>query len=292
MSAYHIAATYSFFPIDDPALHQEAIRSEAARLDIRGIFVLAPEGLNTTCAAPSRPALDAWIGFLQQHFQIRLDCKYSQSARRPFKRLAFKLRPEICTTGNTRLEVDNSQNHHLDPAQWDTMLDDPDSVVIDTRNHYEYELGSFRGAINPRTDSFREFFDKVEEMDIPRDRNIMIFCTGGIRCHKGIVELQRRGYHNVWQLQGGILRYLEERPAGSFQGDCFVFDHRVAVGPDLLPVPGLGLCVHCGNPAREQVPCVRGDGSGYVCTDCQRDPVRGSTCSKDCANKHAASLPA
>lgn len=158
MSDWHVAATYLFFPLKDPAGHVEGLKSEAARLDVGGIFVLAPEGLNTTCAAPSRVRLDAWIRHLEQRFSIELACKYSTSHKQPFRRLAMKVRSEICTTGNPDLQVDNSENNHITPEEWDRMIAEEDPVIIDTRNRYEYELGTFRGAINPKTDKFSDFF--------------------------------------------------------------------------------------------------------------------------------------
>lgn len=289
---WQIAATYKFFTHENPEQHLDGLRKEADRLGVRGIFVLAEEGLNTTSAAPDRRRLDAWIQHLEQRFGISLDCKFSESEKTPFRRLALKLRPEICTTGNTELVVDESLNNHLTPAEWDRMIAEEDPVLIDTRNDYEYELGTFRNALNPHTGAFSEFFDRVDEMKIPADKPILIFCTGGIRCHKGIYELQRRGYRNVYQLQGGILNYLKEHSEGqsNWQGSCFVFDHRVAVGDNLQPVEGIGLCTHCGNPASETVDCHRCDGKAYVCENCRTDSIKGITCSKDCAN-HWAERP-
>lgn len=282
--SHYITAFYHFFPVDHCEETRRVLLSEAEAKGVKGIFILGPEGINSTCAAPSTEVRQEWEKFLRTFFGIPLEVKHSVSEAAPFRRFSVKIRQEICTTRRGHILRDHEDNNHLEPSEWNRIVhDDPEAVLIDTRNWYEYEMGTFRGALNPQTDKFSDFFDQVDKLDLPKDKKILIFCTGGIRCHKGIHELQSRGYSQVYQLKGGILKYLEEYPHQEFQGECFVFDHRVSVDQNLQPSVRYGLCAHCGNPGVLKHTCLRCGEEGFLCQVCETIPDRKATCSKNCA---------
>lgn len=287
---FHITAFYRFLKItDDLQSLKEKIRRKAEELNLTGLMILGPEGVNSTTAAPSLEALDSYKQFLKDLFQTTdLNFKDSNSEKPPFRKFVIKIRDEIVTLGTPELVPDMSQNnHHLTPTQWNEMLkSDDEPVVIDTRNWYEYKIGSFKGALNPNIDKFTDFPKYLDEKKISKDKKMMIFCTGGIRCEKGIMELQRQGYKNVYQLEGGILKYLEEYPNDQFVGECFVFDHRVAIDQDLNPTERYGLCPHCGQPSSIKLQCRRCDTETMICEDCEKLDWKKITCSKNCAYQH------
>lgn len=280
---YFISAFYHFIPLENLEDHKSILVSQASLLGVRGIFILGPEGLNSTCSAPSEQARWAWEDFIRTHFKAPVEFKHSESEKPPFRKFSVKIRPEIVTAGRPDLQAREGENHHLTPQEWNQVLKtETDWVMVDTRNWYEYEMGTFKGAINPQTEKFTDFFDQVDRMNLPKDKKMLVFCTGGIRCHKGILELQERGYRNVWQLKGGILKYLEEFPEQEFEGECFVFDHRVAVDQKLQPSKRYSLCPHCGNPAEHPVTCLRCDHQTKLCTTCAAHATRKLTCSRNC----------
>lgn len=280
---FFVTAYYHFTPLGRLEDHERTLRTQAEELGVRGLVILGPEGFNSTCAAPSREAREAWEAFIRSHFACPVEFKHSESEKPPFRRFSVKIRPEIVTAGRPDLRAREGENHHLSPQEWNQVLkEEKDWVMVDTRNWYEYEMGTFKGALNPQTEKFTDFFDQIDGMNLPKDKKLLIFCTGGIRCHKGILELQDRGYSNVWQLKGGILKYMEEFPGDQFEGECFVFDHRVAVDQNLRPTQRYGLCPHCGDPADQPVTCVRCDTSTRVCARCAAHETHRLTCSRNC----------
>lgn len=287
---FYITAFYRFFKITDNLESlKEKIKNKAEELHLTGLMILGPEGLNSTTAAPSAAALESYKHFLSELFKISdFNFKDSTSVKPPFRKFVVKIREEIVTLGTPELIPDMStNNHHLSPSQWnEVMKNDKDHVVIDTRNWYEYNIGSFKGALNPDIDKFTDFPKYLEEKKISKEKKMLIFCTGGIRCEKGILELQRQGYKNVYQLEGGILKYLEEYPNDQFEGECFVFDHRVAVDQKLQPTTQYGLCPHCGQPSSVQIQCKRCDTETLICGDCEKLAWKNITCSKNCAYQH------
>lgn len=251
---YKIAALYRFARFPDPEAIAADLRSLCADLGTCGTLIVAGEGINGTVAGD-----DAAIDTLIAHIRALPDCaaldvKYSEATEAPFARMKVKVKPEIVTLGVGDLDPAHNAGTHLDPADWNALLADPDTVVIDTRNAYEVACGTFEGAIDPATRSFREFpawFDdfaaKLREEG--RSPKIAMFCTGGIRCEKSTALVKARGFDEVYHLNGGILRYLEEvSPENSrWQGDCYVFDERVAVGHGLVPGDYV-TCQTCGLP--------------------------------------------
>ncbi len=287
---FHITAFYRFSKIsDDLDVLKSKITAKAQELDTTGLMVLGAEGINSTISASSAETLADFKKFIQELLGIEItNFKDSYANKKPFRKFVVKVREEIVTLGTPELVPNMTENnHHLSPAEWnEVMKNEKDYVIIDTRNWYEYNIGSFKGAINPNIDKFTEFPKYLEEQKVSKDKKMLIFCTGGIRCEKGILELQRQGYQNVFQLEGGILKYLEEFPNEQFEGECFVFDHRVALDQDLKPTTKYGLCPHCGQPASISIDCKRCDTQTLICGDCERQEWKNITCSKNCAYQY------
>lgn len=281
-----ISAFYKFVRISPEQLPQIRARLEsfADSSGLRGLVVLGGEGINATVAGQSAVISDlrALLSELFPHEELTF--KDSRADKVPFARFKVDVRPEIITTYDPSLSSQESHGTHLTPEQWHAMIStDPDVVVVDTRNDYETEIGVFEGAIDPKIKKFSDFRGYVEQHGLPKDKKLLLYCTGGIRCEKAVPEVKRLGYNNVYQLEGGILKYLEAYPNGHFKGECFVFDHRVAVDGNLEPSKVFKLCPHCGNPGKEAIECMLCAAATVVCHRCvERDDRR--TCSKNCAH--------
>ncbi len=288
MTTYYVSAFYSFVRLPKEKLEtiKLDLEKKAAELNIRGLLILGQEGINTTCSSSEKENLESFKKWIQDFFKIsNVAFKDAHCDKPPFRRYKVKIREEIVTTGIPELMPPMGKNHHLSPAEWNkVMKEDKDAVLIDTRNWYEYNIGTFKGALNPNIEKFTEFPEYIEKQGIPKDKKMLIFCTGGIRCEKGILELQRQGYENVFQLEGGILNYIEQFPNDQWEGECFVFDHRVAVDQNLAPSKKYTLCPHCGQPADQKIQCARCDCDELICVDCQKLDFKKVTCSKNCAH--------
>lgn len=284
---FYITTFYFFAPQSNLEQIKQDLELKGQELDGNGLFILGAEGLNSTCSFPTLKARSEFQDWLQKYFnQPGLKFKDSQSEIKPFPRFKVKLRPEIVTLKTPELVPDSPSHRHLSPEEWDQALKDPEVAVIDTRNSYEYRIGTFQGAVNPNIDQFSDFPPFMEQQGLKKDQKILIFCTGGIRCEKGILELERQGYENVYQLDGGILNYLEQKPNSQFQGECFVFDRRVAVDQDLSPSQIYGLCPHCGDPGELKIECVICDSPMRICPKCIEKEVTQKVCSKNCAHHY------
>lgn len=284
----YITTFYRFMPVRDPATVQKDLEVKAENLGIRGLVILGTEGINSTIAAPSEEALLEFKNWIATYFQVSdMIYKNSFAPKAPFRRFKVKLRKEIVTLGTPELMPDSPKNHHLTPEEWNkVMKEESDILLIDTRNWYETKVGTFKGAVNPGIEQFNEFPEWLEGQNYPKDKKMLIFCTGGIRCEKGILELQRQGYDNVYQLEGGILKYIEEFPNDQYEGECFVFDHRVAVNQELEPSKVYSLCPHCGQPAKIDINCRRCDSPAKICDECVTAEIMKDTCSKNCAHHY------
>jgi UPF0176 protein len=243
-----VAALYHFAPLD----RLEAIRGEleACCRDhaVKGTLLLAREGVNGTIAG-TNSAIAAVVDHLRGLPGLAaLEPKYSRAETMPFHRLKIRIKAEIVTMGQPHIDPMASAGCYVAPHDWNGLIADPDTIVIDTRNAYEVAIGTFAGAIDPQTSSFREFPEwfRARREDLlgkGKHPRVAMFCTGGIRCEKSTAFLKSEGVEDVYHLQGGILKYLEEVPAdqNQWQGECFVFDQRVAVGHGLAP----GTHVQC-----------------------------------------------
>jgi UPF0176 protein len=249
-SPIHVAALYRFARFPDPAALRAPLLDLCAANGVRGTLLLAREGINGTIAGP-----EAGIAAVVAHIRTLPDCaditvKYSHAATMPFHRLKIRLKREIVTMGEPDIDPLGGTGTYVKPADWNALIDRPDTVVIDTRNAYEVKVGSFAGAIDPQTASFSDFpaWARAHRAEF-EGKTIAMFCTGGIRCEKSTAFLKADGLGDVHHLEGGILKYLEEVPAAEsrWQGECFVFDERVAVGHGLAP-GSHALCRGCRMP--------------------------------------------
>jgi UPF0176 protein len=288
-SSYYITAYYKFITISDVEKTKIFFEETARKNNILGLIILAPEGFNSTVAASNETDLENYKTEILKHFNLEtLNFKDSRAEKPPFRRLVIKLRPEIVTLGTPELRPPDGKNYHLSPTEWNQVMktETDDVVLIDTRNWYETKIGTFKNAINPMTDQFTEFPKFMESQNISKEKKVLIFCTGGIRCEKGILDLHKQGYNNVYQLDGGILNYLKEYPNDQFEGECFVFDHRVAVDQNLNPSKKYDLCPHCGQPAQTKIECKRCDSVQMICENCAEIDWKKDTCSKNCAHHY------
>jgi UPF0176 protein len=245
-----IATFYKFVTLDDYTHRRQPLLNLCHHHHIKGTILLAAEGINGTISG-TRSSIDAILTYLKadRHF-ADLEHKESIATKSPFDRLKVRLKQEIVTFGVPTIDPTNLVGTYVKPQDWNQLIANPDVVVIDTRNQYEVEIGTFAGAIDPHTDSFTEFPAYVStHLDPQQHKQVALFCTGGIRCEKATSYLLSQGFENVYHLQGGILKYLEEIPApdSQWEGECFVFDDRVAVTYGLAPGTHK-LCWGCGNP--------------------------------------------
>ncbi|MDX2231962.1 MAG: rhodanese-related sulfurtransferase [Leptolyngbyaceae cyanobacterium bins.349] len=245
-----VATFYKFVSLPDCAVLQPRILDYCQQQGIKGTILLAMEGINGTIAG-TRSAIEAVLAFLQTDARLAdLDYKESGAAEFPFERLKVKLKSEIVTLGKPEVNPAETVGTYVSPQAWNQLISDPDVLVIDTRNDYEVSIGTFQRAINPQTNSFREFPDYVnQQLDPNQYPKVAMFCTGGIRCEKASSYLLSQGFQEVYHLQGGILKYLEEVPVEEslWQGECFVFDERIAVKHGLEPGT-YDMCRSCGHP--------------------------------------------
>ncbi len=248
-----VAALYHFAPLDDIAAMRADILATATREGIRGTLLLAHEGVNGTISG-TRAGIDAMLAFLRDYPELSgLEHKESYSDGHPFHRMKVRLKKEIVTLGKPEADPTEIVGEYVAPEDWNNVISDPDTVLVDTRNDYEVAIGTFEGAQDPHTEKFRDFPDWVERnLDPERDKKVAMFCTGGIRCEKASSYLKKLGFENVYHLQGGILKYLEEVPEehSLWRGDCFVFDQRVAVKHG-LEQGEYAMCFACRHPVSD-----------------------------------------
>jgi UPF0176 protein len=242
-----VATYYHFFACEANSALKTHVLDAMHAHGVLGTVLLTPEGVNSTIAGP-RAGIDGFLAFLKSEV-VGADFEHKESicAEQPFQRAKVKLKPETISLGEPACPVDGVGTY-LDAAAWNDLLDDPDAVIIDTRNDYEVHLGTFRGAINPNIATFRQLPEITRRLLGPdKTRKIGTFCTGGIRCEKFTAWLLAEGYTNVYHLKGGILKYFEETtPATSkWLGECFVFDERIAVDQDLNPTTTASMCPVC-----------------------------------------------
>ena len=247
---FTVAALYHFTRFDDPAALREPLLQLCLRQGVRGTLLLAREGINGTIAG-KRAAIDTVLAHIRGLPGCDgLEWKESSSQDMPFNRMKVRLKREIVTLGQPDVDPLAAVGNYVDPAEWNELISAPDVVVIDTRNDYEVAIGTFEGAVNPQTRSFREFPAWWEENRARfHNKRIAMFCTGGIRCEKSTNYLLGLGETEVYHLKGGILKYLEDVPAEEslWDGECFVFDGRVSVGHGLVEGPH-ELCHACRRP--------------------------------------------
>lgn len=255
---YKVAALYKFVSLPDYKELREPLLNFCRNQNIRGTLLLAEEGINGTVAGTPR-AIGALISYLQtgNSFKGRFadaDVKYSWGSEAPFHRMRVRLKEEIVTLRAPEASPTKQVGTYVEAEDWNDVISDPDTIVVDTRNDYEVAIGTFEGAIDPRTESFTGFKDfTAQHLDPEKNKKVAMFCTGGIRCEKASSYLLSQGFEEVFHLKGGILKYLESVPEEEslWRGDCFVFDERVALGHELKQ-GDYTLCRACRRPLSRQ----------------------------------------
>lgn len=251
-SPVRVAALYRFAPLDNLATLKAALDHVCASAEIKGTLLIAPEGINGTVAGTST-GIEAVLDHIRRLPGCDgLDVKYSQAGTMPFHRMKVRVKKEIVTMGQLGIDPARDAGAYVRPEQWNALISDPDTVVIDTRNDYEVRIGSFGGAVNPETASFSDFptwFRENRDVVLAGKSRVAMFCTGGIRCEKATAFLKAEGVEEVFHLEGGILRYLETvaQEDSLWMGECFVFDQRVAVGQSVSE-GSHSLCFGCRMP--------------------------------------------
>lgn len=241
---YKVAALYQFVPLPDFREIRAPLHAICSDLGIKGTLLLAHEGINGTVAG-TEEGIDALIAELRQGplFRGRLDnleLKFSTASEMPFGKMKVRLKKEIVTLGDPQTDPTRRVGTYVSPKDWNSLIESPDVILLDTRNDFEVAMGTFEGAVDPRIRKFSEFKDFVKnELDPAKHRKVAMFCTGGIRCEKASSYMLAQGFEEVYHLKGGILKYLEDVPEGEsrWNGGCFVFDERVSLGHGLVERP-------------------------------------------------------
>lgn len=254
MPRYVVAALYKFVALPDYRQLRETLQQCCDRHEIKGTFLLAKEGINGTIAG-SQAGIHAVLAWLRSDARFAdLEHKESFADTMPFYRMKVKLKKEIVTMGVPAIDPSTIVGTYVKPEDWNQLISDPDVVVIDTRNDYEVAIGTFKGAVDPNIKTFRDLPDWVhQQKTLTTKPKVAMFCTGGIRCEKSTAFMKAEGFDEVYHLQGGILKYLEVVPEAQslWQGECFVFDERVAVGHGLR-LGEYELCRSCRHPLGPQ----------------------------------------
>lgn len=256
MSHYVVYALYKFVTLDDYERLRQPLLDELNHHQVKGTLLLAREGINGTISGTTQ-AMDHIIQWLRNDSRLAdLEYKISTHSEQPFHRTKVKLKKEIVTMGVEDIDPTSQAGTYVNAEQWNELISDPETVLIDTRNDYEFEIGTFKNAINPNTETFREFPDYVKQnLDPEKHKKVAMFCTGGIRCEKASSYMKQQGFDEVYHLKGGILQYLEdmqqEQQDSLWQGECFVFDDRVAVDHNLQQ-GSYDQCHACRYPITEQ----------------------------------------
>ena len=253
MNEFVVAALYKFVTLEDFHELREPLLEACLDAGTRGTLLLAREGINGTIAG-SRKGIDEVLAYLRSDPRLAdLEHKESFDHHMPFYRMKVKLKKEIVTMGIEGIDPNSRVGTYVKPQDWNALVNDPDVLLLDTRNDYECDIGSFKGAVDPQTVSFREFPGYVRShLDPGKQKKVAMFCTGGIRCEKASAFMLNEGFEEVYHLQGGILKYLEEVPEeqSTWEGECFVFDNRVAVDHK-LEKGQYDQCYGCRHPITE-----------------------------------------
>ncbi len=265
-----VVSFYKFVDLDGLPEIKVSLLSLCGENGVNGTFILAPEGINATVAGP-RQGIERLVTYLESDPRLSgAHYKLSYNEKSPFHRLKVKFKKEMVPMGVSGIKPQRLSGERVPPEQWNELISRPDVLLIDTRNDYENRVGTFRGAVNPETDHFREFPEYVREnLDPAEHKEIAMFCTGGIRCEKATSYLLERGFKRVYQLEGGVLSYLERvsREKSLWEGECFVFDDRTSVGHGLSRGTW-STCRNCRAPVSPEDRQSEGFREGVSCPRC------------------------
>ena len=267
---YVTCAMYKFVALPHFASLRQPLLDVMNDNEVFGTLLLATEGINGTVSS-TREGIDNLLKWLNQQPGLEnIDSKESYDDKIPFYRTKVKLKKEIVTMGVEGIDPKRSVGTYVKPEDWNDLISDPDVVLVDTRNDYEVQVGTFKNAIDPKTTSFREFPEwSKNNLDAKKNKKVAMFCTGGIRCEKSTAFLKEQGFNEVYHLQGGILKYLEKVPENDslWQGECFVFDNRVTVDHSLNP-GSYDQCHACRMPITEEEKKLDSYVEGISCLHC------------------------
>ena len=267
-----VAALYCFVRLDKTHNLRKNLLAVCEKTDLKGTLLLANEGINGTIAG-SREAIDTVIEALKAECDLsRIEYKESFAYGNPFLRMKIKLKQEIVTLGVPGVDPSACVGEYVSPQDWNAIIQDPEVLLLDTRNDYEYAIGTFKGAVDPKTSTFRQFPKYVADNLSPQKyKKVAMFCTGGIRCEKASAYMLQQGFEKVYHLKGGILKYLEEMPKAEslWQGECFVFDERVAVRHG-LELGSYDQCYGCRYPITEAEKLLPTYVKGVSCLYCAK----------------------
>ena len=267
---FFVYALYKFVTLKDYKALREPIKKLMLKLNVRGTLLLAEEGINGTISG-NKSDMDTIIAWLREDKRLAdLEYKESVHSEQPFHRTKVKLKKEIVTMGIDGIDPNKTVGSYVEAKDWNDIISDPEVILIDTRNDYEYEIGTFKNAINPDTETFREFPDYVEKnLDPRKHKKVAMFCTGGIRCEKASSYMKQAGFEEVYHLKGGVLKYLEEvqEKQTLWDGECFVFDDRVAVNHSLQR-GSYDQCHACRYPITEEEKQHEHYAAGISCHRC------------------------
>ncbi|MDR0288850.1 MAG: rhodanese-related sulfurtransferase [Rickettsiales bacterium] len=266
--SFVIATFYHFVELSNYYDMKDEIKAAYDDVELRGTILLAEEGINATISG-GRSAIDKTFDFLRSDYRLKdLTWKESAAEYQPFSKMKVRLKREIVNLGVNDLDI-SLRGKYIDPEYWDDFISRPDVLVIDTRNEYEVKLGKFKNAINPHTQCFRELPQWAKSFSENKDLKVAMYCTGGIRCEKSTAYIKSLGFNDVYHLKGGILSYLEKthNKNGNWEGECFVFDDRIAVNNSLVPSDKI-KCIFCSNQvSADELKSVSRD--QVVCSDCK-----------------------
>lgn len=265
-----VATFYKFVSLKDCAAIQRSLQVLCDSHHLQGTILLAEEGINATLAG-SEDSVFKIIDWLKSDPRLAdLTVKTAIANEPPFGRMKVKIKPEIVTLGQSAVDPTEQVGTYIRPQDWNRLITDPDVVLVDARNDYEVNMGTFRGSVNPHTEAFRQLPEYLQTHLKPAEhKKVAMFCTGGIRCEKATAYLLQQGFEEVYHLQGGILKYLEEVPEAEslWEGECFVFDERVAVRHGLQP-GSYDLCYACGQPISQEDKASPYYEAGISCPHC------------------------
>ena len=268
---FYIYSFYRFFDLKEKKNTKTILDLFLSGKFVRGTILLADEGINGTISGEKK-VLEDIISFIKKELKIRkLNFKINQNSFLPFSRIKVRLKKEIVSLGKGDLKIDKQNAQFVSPADWNKVVSNKKTIVIDVRNQFEIDIGKFKNSLNPKTDSFRDFPKQLEKMKINKDAKIAMYCTGGIRCEKASVFMKIHGYKNIVQLDGGIINYLDykkkHKSVSIWKGECFVFDNRVSVNKN-LERGKYEQCHGCRQPLTKQETRLKSYKKGISCKYC------------------------
>ena len=271
---FKVAALYKFSQIDNPLEVQIYLKKILKNLSIYGTILVGNEGINGTIASRDKKNLNKALMYLKNLKGFKdLDIKFSNSKKKPFIRLKIKLKQEIVTIGDKSIDPTKNVGEYVNPEDWNSLIEEENILLIDTRNDYEYSIGSFKDSVNPKTQKFRDFPEWLRGQNFTQEdknsKKVAMFCTGGIRCEKASSLMKNEGFKKVYHLKGGILKYFESvsKENSLWDGECFVFDDRVSVKHD-LSVGDYDMCHGCRMPITETDKISQKYIQGVSCPNC------------------------